>query len=328
MRAAVLDRIAQPLRLTQLAVPRPGTGEILIRLEASGVCHSDVHVWHGDMVPASPPDPFVLGHEGVGRVEEIGPDVSGWQVGNRAGAAWLHDTCGQCEPCRTGRESFCQKQRAHGYDVPGTFADFVIAKAAYAVRLPEGDPAELAPLMCAGVTAYGALDRANLQHGEICAVIGCGGLGLYAVQLAARRGAKVVAVDSDPAKLDLAQRLGAAEVALPGSQNVPIADVTINFAPTPKTWPAMVALTRPLGRIVAAAMVSEPVPLSQEWLTATGITVTGTSVGTRAQMQSLMDLHHKAPVRASVEKIALEDVNRALSDLAAGRARGRYCIIF
>lgn len=329
MRAAVLDEPGQPLRLTSLPVPAPGPGEILIRLEASGVCHSDVHVWKGEMVPPDPPSPFILGHEGVGRVEAVGQGVTGWAVGDRAGAAWLHDTCGVCAECLSGHESFCQNQRAHGFNVPGTFADHVVAQAAFAVHLPEGQAATLAPLMCAGLTAFGALERASLRHGETCAIFGCGGLGLYAVQLAARRGARVLAIDSDPAKLSLARSLGAAEVALAGElPEGALAHVAVNFAPTSRTWGGMVRLTRPMGRIVAAAMVTEPVLLSQEWLASTGVTVTGTSVGTRAQMDALMALHVEQPLSAEIHEIALEDVTGALQALAQGRAKGRYCIRF
>ena len=329
MRAAILDRPGQPLRLTRLPVPRPGQGEILIRLEASGVCHSDVHVWQGEMVPAVAPDPFVLGHEGVGRVAAVGADVQGWAVGDRAGAAWLHDTCGTCDQCTSGHESFCQQQRAHGFNVPGTFAEYVIAKAAFAVPLPDGAAGDLAPLMCAGLTAFGALERADLRHGETCAIFGCGGLGLYAVQLAARRGAKVLAVDADPAKLDLARTMGAADVALAGAIPADVAaHVTVNFAPTPRTWAGMVAVTRPMGRIVAAAMVSDPVPLNQEWLVSSGISVTGTSVGTRQQMQTLMALHAERPLRSEIQEIALDDASAALATLSQGGAKGRYCIRF
>ncbi len=334
MRAAVLDGYGQPLRLIRLPVPVPGPGELLIRLEASGVCHSDVHVWKGESVASPPPDPYILGHEGVGVVAGCGPGVTDWQVGDRAGAAWLHDTCGVCELCISQNENFCPNQRAHGFHVPGTFAEYVIAKAAFTVRLPAGGAAGLAPLMCAGLTAFGALERAQVQHGETCAVFGCGGLGLYAVQLAARRGARVVAVDSDPAKLLLAQRFGAQATVLAGLdlaqawQDDHRAHATINFAPTTRTWPAMLAATRPLGRIVAAAMVSEPVPLVQEWLTWTGVTITGTSVGSRAQMRDLMALHAAAPLQAAVAEIRLEDASDALAALAEGRAQGRYCITF
>ena len=188
--------------------------------------------------------------------------------------------------------------------------------------------------MCAGLTAYGALERSGLVHGETCAIFGCGGIGLFAVQLAARRGATVVAVDTDPAKLAAARRLGASatELALPGlAEAWPQAlraHVAINFAPTPRTWPAMQAAVRPLGRIVAAAMVAEPVPLSQEWLTWTGITITGTSVGTRAQMVDLMHLHATSPLESAVEVIRLQDASDALAALDQGRAKMRYCIEF
>jgi alcohol dehydrogenase, propanol-preferring len=334
MRAAVLDGHGQPLRLVNLPVPVPGKGEILIRLTASGVCHSDVHIWQGETAATPPPDPYILGHEGVGVVAALGPDVTDWRLGDRAGAAWLHDTCGTCDLCLSGHESFCPNQRAHGFHVPGTFAEYVVARADFAVRLPEGPASALAPLMCAGLTALGALDRADLHSGETCAIFGCGGLGLYAVQLAARRGARVVAVDVDPDKLAIAARLGAA-VTRQATADLPAtwpatdrAHATINFAPTPRTWAGMLAATRPLGRIVAAAMVSEPVPLVQEWLTWTGVTITGTSVGSRAQMDRLMDLHAASPLLAEVETIPLEAVTDALAALAEGRAKGRFCIVF
>lgn len=334
MRAAVMTGFGQPLRLVDVAVPVPGPGEILIRLEASGVCHSDVHIWKGDTRAPVAPDPFILGHEGVGEVAAIGAGVDGWAIGERAGAAWLHDTCGVCDLCLAGEESFCAAQRAHGFNVPGTFAEYVVAKAAFAVKVPAGDGPALAPLMCAGLTAYGAIERAKVVHGETCAIFGCGGLGLFAVQLAARRGATVVAVDTDPAKLELARQMGADAVELatatlpetwPSSLR---AHATINFAPTPRTWPAMQAATRPLGRIIAAAMVADPVPLSQEWLTWTGITLTGTSVGTRAQMAELMALHRANPLESAVEVIRLQDASDALRVLDEGRAKMRYSIVF
>lgn len=334
MRAAVMAGFGQPLHLVDVALPKPGQGQILIKLQASGVCHSDVHIWKGESLPDVAPDPFILGHEGVGVVAGVGLGVRGWTIGERAGAAWLHDTCGVCELCVGGHESFCANQRAHGFHVPGTFAEYVVAQADYAVKLPGGNAGALAPLMCAGLTAYGALERADLRHGETCAIFGCGGLGLYAVQLAARRGARVVAVDSDPAKLDAAMRMGAAAAALAGPDlaanwaEANRAQVSINFAPTTRTWQAMVAATKPMGRIVAAAMVSDPVPLVQEWLTWSGVSITGTSVGSRAQMAELMALHESAPLQADVVEIGLEGVSDALAALAEGRAKGRFCVVF
>jgi alcohol dehydrogenase, propanol-preferring len=323
MLAATLRGFGVPLLVGAIARRQPGPGQILLKLEASGVCHTDVHVWKGDVRPPSPPQPFVLGHEGVGRVVGRGAGVTAFQLGDRAGAAWIHRTCGVCDECRAQEESFCQTHEAHGFNVPGTFAEYVLADERFAARPPEGDAALLAPLLCAGLTAYGALKRAELKSGETVAIFGCGGLGLYAVQLARRMGAQVIAVDHDPAKVKLAERFGA-EPASADSR----ADVCINFAPTPATWERMVATIRPRGRIIAAAMVSEPVPLNQEWLVSTGVRVTGTSVGTRAQMAELMALHAQQPLHSEVTRIALPEVTAALTALEQGKAQGRYCIVF
>ncbi len=335
MLAAVLEKAGEPLRIMNVPRPEPGRGEILVRLEASGICHTDVHVWQGHLRTGSGQPATILGHEGVGRVVQVGTGVTSWRLGERAGVAWLHDTCGHCDECHSEMESFCQDQRAHGFDVAGTFAEYVVADARFAARVPEdGDAALLAPLMCAGLTAFGAVQRAGVKAGEICAVFGCGGLGLYAIQIARRLGATVVAVDTDEAKLQLAASLGAEHTLLssPGlADSWPAnlrAHVCINFAPTPATWGAMIAAIRPRGRIVAAAMVSQTVPLSQEWLTATGVWITGTSVGTRAQMHELMQLHQGQPLEAQIERVTLAEVSSALDRLKAGSAEGRLAIVF
>lgn len=336
MRAAVLAGYGEPLEVTTVAKPVAGPGQLLVRLAACGICHSDVHIWQGDVLPPHAPQPFILGHEGVGAVEAIGDDVLGWSVGDAVGVPWLHDTCMRCDECRDGQESFCQHQRAHGLNVPGGFAEYVVADARFAVPLPLGiDPVTTAPVMCAGVTAYGAIRRAELKAGERLAVFGCGGLGLYAVQIAARMGVEVVAIDRDPAKLDHARRYGAHETELAdsglverlGARLVKV-HAAINFAPTTATWAAMTACIRPRGRIVAAALVAEPVPLSQEWLTATGVVITGTSVGTRKEMSEVVELHGLAPLLNPIEEIGLERASEALKMLETGQASGRYVIRF
>lgn len=336
MRAAVLKLFGQPLETTRVTIPEPGPGQILVRLAACGVCHSDVHIWKGEMTGVEAPSPFILGHEGVGSVVAIGPGVEGWAIGDAAGIPWLHDTCCQCDECRDGEEPFCQHQRAHGLNVPGAFAEYVIADARFAVPLSPGmDPVRTAPVMCAGVTAYGAIRRAGLKAGETCAIFGCGGLGLYAIQIASRLGIRVLAVDRDPAKLELALRYGAesTEVADAGlverlAVHDPKFHACINFAPTAATWDAMVAAIRPRGRIVAAALVSKPVALSQEWLTSTGVTITGTSVGNREEMRAVVAMHEAKPFETEIEEIRLEDAWHALAALDAGTARGRFVIRF
>lgn len=341
MRASVLTQHGLPLCTEVLPVPEAGPGQILVKLIACGVCHSDVHIWKGDVRPQEEPQPFIPGHEGVGSVVAVGSAVTDWAIGDLAGVPWLHDTCGHCAECLEGQESFCQNQRAHGLDVPGAFAEYVVADARFAVRVPAGgtqtavDPVALAPVMCAGVTAYGAVRRARVQAGETVAIFGCGGLGLYAVQIAARLGARVIAIDRDAAKLSVARSFGAAhtEIADDGlvarlSAEDRRCHAAINFAPTAATWPAIVAATRPRGRIVAAALVSQPVPLNQEWLTATGITITGTSVGTRQEMAEVVAMHLDAPLLNEIVPITLDEASDALLALDQGRARGRYVIRF
>lgn len=336
MNAAVLETYDAPLQQRRVPVPKPGPGQILVRLRACGVCHSDVHIWRGHVRPPSDPVPFILGHEGVGTVVATGPDVTGWDIGASAGVPWLHDTCCHCDECRDGMESFCQNQRAHGLNVPGAFAEYVVADAAYAVPLPDGlDPIALAPIMCAGVTAYGAVKRSGLRAGETCAIFGCGGLGLYAVQIAARLGAHVIAIDRDPAKLDLARRYGATVTLLAdGTLTETLAagpyrsHVCINFAPTAATWAPMIAAIRPRGRIVAAALVPDPVPVSQEWLTATGVVITGTSVGTREEMREVVELHAAKPLVNDIVPITLDRASSALRELDHGKAAGRFVIAY
>ncbi|CAN7266459.1 alcohol dehydrogenase catalytic domain-containing protein [Rhizobium sp. LjRoot254] len=336
MRAAVLKLFGQPLETTRVPIPQPGPGQILVRLAACGVCHSDAHIWKGDMAHVEAPSPFILGHEGIGEVAAVGPGVEGWAIGDAAGVPWLHDTCCHCDECRDGEEPFCQHQRAHGLNVPGAFAEYVIADARFAVALAAGmDPVKTAPVMCAGVTAYGAIRRAGLKSGETCAIFGCGGLGLYAIQIASRLGIKVLAIDRDPAKLELALRYGveSIEVADAGliarlASRDPKFHACINFAPTAATWDAMIAAIRPRGRIVAAALVSKPVALSQEWLTSTGVTITGTSVGNREEMRAVVAMHQAKPFETEIEEIRLEDASLALSALDAGTAKGRFVIRF
>jgi propanol-preferring alcohol dehydrogenase len=336
MRAAVLTAYGEPLKVDTVARPVAGPGQLLVRLAACGVCHSDVHIWQGDVQALHAPQPFILGHEGVGQVEAIGDGVEGWKTGDAVGVPWLHDTCLHCDECVDGQEAFCQHQRAHGLNVPGGFAEYVIADARFAVPLPDGlDPVATAPVMCAGVTAYGAIRRAGLKQGESLAVFGCGGLGLYAVQIASRMGVEVVAIDRDPAKLEHARSYGAAATELAdaglaerlAARPVKVHAV-INFAPTTATWPAMTSAIRPRGRIVAAALVSEAVPLSQEWLTGTGVTITGTSVGTRKEMAEVVALHAQQALHNPIEEIGLEGVTEALERLHGGRASGRYVIRF
>ena len=188
MRAGVVHAFGKPLSIEEIPIPTPGPGEVLIKVVATGVCHTDLHAAEGDW-PAKPSLPFVPGHEGVGIIAACGSGVVGLKEGDRAGVAWLHDACGQCEYCMTGWDSLCYAQHNTGYSVNGSFAEYVIGAAPYVGRLPEkADFAEMAPILCAGVTTYKGIKETEARPGEWLAISGIGGLGQLAVQYAKAMG--------------------------------------------------------------------------------------------------------------------------------------------
>ncbi len=209
MKAAVVHAFDQPLRIEEVSVPEPGPGDVLVKIEASGVCHTDLHAARGDW-PVKPNLPFIPGHEGVGRVAAVGPGVTHVREGDAVGVPWLYDACGYCTYCTSGWETLCERQRNTGYGVNGGYAEYLLARGDYVGLLPEDpDFAALAPILCAGVTTYKGLKETEARPGEWVAISGIGGLGHVAVQYAKAMGLHVAAVDVDPAKLELASRLGA-----------------------------------------------------------------------------------------------------------------------
>jgi propanol-preferring alcohol dehydrogenase len=335
MRAAVAVGYGKPLEIREYPIPRPGHGELLIKLVTCGVCHSDLDVRKGSTAPPESRFPLILGHEGVGIVVERGPGCSMIGEGARVGLPWMHDTCGHCRECLTGQESFCAEHRGHSFDVNGGFAEYAIVKEAYTVVIPEAISSfDAAPLLCAGVTAYGGLQKADLAPGKTCAIFGIGGLGQYGIQLAKAAGATVVAIDANPDKLEIALRLGADHAILaaddPGGKirDIGGADACINFAPTNRVWDDIVTATNPLGRVVSVAQVPEPVSLNLEWLIYTGVRVTGSSVGTRQELRDLLDLGASLKLAIDIETIPLSGTDEALDRLERGEVDGRQVIDF
>ena len=209
MKAAVVREFCKPLVIEEVAVPEPGSGQIQVKIEASGVCHTDLHAAEGDW-PVKPKPPFIPGHEGVGFVSGVGSGVKHVKEGDRVGVPWLYTACGHCEHCLGGWETLCEAQQNTGYSVNGGFADYVVADPTYVGHLPANvDFIEIAPVLCAGVTVYKGLKVTDTKPGNWVVISGIGGLGHMAVQYAREMGLNVAAVDIDDGKLALAKRLGA-----------------------------------------------------------------------------------------------------------------------
>ena len=188
MKAAVLRGIGEGLNLETLSVPEPGPGEVLVKVRACGVCHSDLHAVEGDWSPL-PNLPLIPGHEVVGEVEALGEGVSHFARGDRIGVPWMYSACGHCEFCLAGMETVCLSAEATGYTKPGGYAEYMVADAAFCGRIPqEADPYEIAPMLCAGVTTYRGLKRTGARPGQWVSIIGAGGLGHIAIQIARAMG--------------------------------------------------------------------------------------------------------------------------------------------
>ena len=243
MKAAVVHHFGQDLRIEDVEIPRPGHGQVLVHIETSGLCHTDIHAAHGDW-PVKPNPPFIPGHEGVGIVEALGPGVLRVSEGDRVAVPWLGWACGACELCASGWETLCSSAKYTGYTVNGGFAEYLVADAAFVAEVPTAiDPLDAAPLTCAGVTTYKAVKVSGARSSDLVAVFGVGGLGHLAVQYAQIAGGTVAAVDVVDAKLELAKQLGAAyaynsrtEDPVEAIRELGGADVAIVLAATPRAF--------------------------------------------------------------------------------------------
>lgn len=312
-------------------------GEALVQIEYCGVCHTDLHVANGDFgkVPGR-----VLGHEGIGIVTEIAPDVTSLKVGDRVSVAWFFQGCGMCEYCTTGRETLCRTVKNAGYSVDGGMAEQCIVTADYAVKVPEGlDPAQASSITCAGVTCYKAIKEAHLEPGQWIAIYGAGGLGNLAVQYAKKVfNAHVIAVDINNDKLELAKEVGA-DVTINGleAEDVPgyIKEVTGGGAhSTVVTAVSKVAFNQAIdsvragGYVVAVGLPSEYMDLSIVKTVLDGIKVVGSLVGTRKDLEEAFHFGAMGLVVPVVQKRPVEDAEAVFDEMAAGTIQGRMVLDF
>jgi alcohol dehydrogenase, propanol-preferring len=330
-RAAVVHDFGSPLTLEQVPARPLEPGQVRVQVEASGLCHTDIHAAHGDW-PVKPEPPFVPGHEGVGKVVELAPGVTEVVLGDRVAMPWLGYACGTCDHCVSGWETLCLEQKNMGYSIDGGFGEYATAYARYVVEVPDAiDPLDAAPLTCAGVTTYKAVKVAGTRSSDLVAVFGVGGLGHLAIQYAAIAGGRVIAVDLIDEKLDLARELGA-EFTINATKQNPIeeiqalggADQAISLAVSPRAFEQAYGTLRRGGKLVFVALPADnhiTLPIFETVLN--GITIVGSIVGTRTDLREVFELHAAGRTKVIREVRPLDTVNESIADVEAGRVAAR-----
>ena len=336
MKAAVVHAFGEPLRIEEVPVPTPGPGQILVSIKASGVCHTDLHAADGDW-PVKPTLPFIPGHEGVGFVAAAGSGVTNVKEGDRVGVPWLYTACGYCEHCQSGWETLCHDQQNTGYSVNGAYAEYVLADPNYVGHLPQQIAFdEIAPILCAGVTVYKGIRVTDTRPGQWLAISGIGGLGHVAVQYAIAMGLHVVAVDVSEDKLALARELGA-HLAIDASKTDPAAVIqkeiggvhgVLVTAVSRSAFAQALGMVRRGGTVALNGLPPGDFPLPIFSTVLNGITVRGSIVGTRRDLQESLDFAAEGKVRAHIQRERLDNINTVLTDLRNGNVDGRMVLTF
>ncbi|MBR0821772.1 alcohol dehydrogenase AdhP [Bradyrhizobium liaoningense] len=337
MKAAVVRQFGKPLVIEDVPVPQPGSGEVLVKVKACGVCHTDLHAASGDW-PVKPVPPFIPGHEAAGIVAALGPGVKNLKVGDAVGVAWLHDACMACEYCETGWETLCEHQHNTGYSVNGGFAEYVVASAAFAAKLPATiDFAAIAPILCAGVTTYKGLKETDARPGEWVAISGVGGLGHVAIQYAKAMGFKVAAIDIAEDKLALASETGAdlAVNALAADAVEKVLAATgggahgvLVTAVSTAAFAQALKMVRRKGTVSLVGLPPGEFPTPIFDVVLKRITVRGSIVGTRRDLAEAIAFAADGKVKAEVAKVPLAQINDVFDRMKAGKIDGRMVLDF
>ncbi len=335
MRAAVVKQFREPLVLEERPIPTPGPGQVVVRVIATGVCHTDLHAADGDW-PVKPTLPFVPGHEGAGVVDRVGAGVSLLKAGDRVGIPWLYSACGACDACVSGWETLCLQQQNTGYSVDGGYADYVLADARYVGRLPDKlGFVQAAPILCAGVTTYKGLKETDTRPGQWVTISGIGGLGHLAVQYAKAMGLHVAALDLGDEKLELARELGA-EIAI-DARRTDAAELIVRATGGGCHGALVTAVSREAFRqslgtlrrggtmaLVGLPPGDFPTPIFDVVLKR--LTVRGSIVGTRLDLEEALAFAAEGKVSATIETQPFDQVNEVLTRLRANRVRGRVVL--
>jgi len=334
MKAAVVHAFGQPLQIEEMPVKEPGVHQILVKVIASGVCHTDLHAVDGDW-PVKPKMPLIPGHEAIGYVAAVGTEVTNVKEGDIVGVPWLYSACGCCEYCITGWETLCEHQQNGGYSVDGGYAEYVIADARYVGRFPAGiNFVEMAPIICAGVTVYKGLKETEVRPGQWVAVSGVGGLGHLAVQYAKAMGMQVAAIDVADEKLELAKKLGASLVVNARKQDpgeylkkeVGGMHGVLVTAVSPIAFKQGLAALRRKGVISLNGLPPGGFDLPIFETVLNRYTVRGSIVGTRQDLQEAIDFAVAGKVRATVHPAKLENINSIFAEMKKGEIEGRMVL--
>ncbi|MCW2998307.1 MAG: zinc-binding dehydrogenase [Solirubrobacterales bacterium] len=333
MRAVQVGEAGGPLELVEREVPTPAAGEVLVRVQACGVCHSDMFAVAGGFPGVT--YPVVPGHEIAGVIDEVGAGVKGWEAGQRVGVGWFGGNCGYCEPCRRGDFIGCRNAGIPGVTFDGGYADYVVVPASALALIPEDLAAEdAAPLLCAGVTTFNALRNSGARGGDVVAVLGVGGLGHLGVQFARKLGFRTVAIARGQEKEALARQLGAhhyidsttqnpaKELQALGGAKIVLATVTNSAAMT-----ATVGGLAPRGRLLVLGAATEPMRLPPAMLIGGNTGIVGHASGTSMDSQDTMAFSALTDVRPMIETRPLEEAQEAYDRMMAGDARFRMVLV-
>ena len=337
MNAAVVVKFGAPLELQEWDIPTPGPGQILVKTEACGVCHTDVHAWRGDW-PLKPKLPFIPGHEGIGSVVAVGTGVKIVKNGDRVGVPWLYSACGHCEYCLSAWETVCADAQYGGYTKNGGFAEYILADPRYVAHIPDGlKSTEAAPIICAGVTTYKGIKETGAKPGQWLAISGIGGLGHLAIQYAKVMGLNVCAIDVDDGKLAHAKQLGA-DLLVNATIGDPIEAVkqgtgggahgVLITAPSLGAFKQGVGMTRKHGTCVLVGLPAGEFSTPLFDVVANCITIRGSFVGTRMDMAEALAFAAEGKVKADIELQPLSAINQVLERLEHGKIASRVVIDF
>jgi len=337
MQAAVVEHFGKPLALQEWDIPTPGPGQILVKTEACGVCHTDLHAAKGDW-PLKPSLPFIPGHEAIGRVVALGAGVTIVKEGDRVGVPWLYSACGHCEYCLSAWETVCAEAQFGGYTKNGGFAEYILADPNYVAHIPAGlSSQEAAPIICAGITTYKGIKETQAKPGEWIAISGAGGLGHLAIQYAKAMGLRVCAIDIDDGKLAHATKLGA-DFVVNAKTGDPAAAVkkgtdggahgVLITAPSLSAFKQGVGMTRKRGTCVLVGLPPGEFPVPLFDVVANCITVRGSFVGTRKDMAETLAFAADGKVKADIELQPLSAINRIFNRLEHGDVPSRVVLDF